>query len=164
MSRIPNFGGYVAALALLLFGFAANGQGPHVELKPEVLGALKAATKVVLYSLVPDPGMDPKDPSTLTGYKILGGVTLDKQSAKSAIAQLLPTIDQWEASRTRCVLQPRIGLRITANGGDYIFLLCYQCGDIYLITPTSNGACLHLVRGPDVYNHLLERNKIPLTP
>jgi hypothetical protein len=148
----------------LLFGFTVNGLGTHAELKPEVLGALKSATNVVLYSLVPDRGMDLNDPSTLTGYKILGSITLDKQSAKSAIAEVLPTINQWTDSTTKCILEPRHGLRVTAKGKDYILLLCYHCGDICLVTPTGNDACFHLVGGPDVFNHLLERNKIPLSP
>jgi hypothetical protein len=60
----------VTALAVLLFGFTIKGQGTHSEPKTEVLDVLKAATNVVLYSLDPNR-MDPKEPSTLTGYRIL---------------------------------------------------------------------------------------------
>jgi hypothetical protein len=153
---------YVALLALLLLGFSANAQGTHGELKPEVLGALREATNVVLYSL--DPDQDPGAPSTLARYRVLRSVALDKPSAKSAIAEILPTIEKWTDSTTMCILEPRHGLRVTAKGKDYILLLCYHCGDICLITPTGDEACFHLVGGPDLFNKLLEQNKIPLVP
>jgi hypothetical protein len=164
MRRVLNFGRYVAVFALLLFGFTANGQLAPAELKPEILGALKEATNVVLYSLIPNPVPGTNEASSFGGYKILGNVTLGKQSAKTALDEVIPTIKDWTPSDSHCIFQPRHGLRVTVNGGDYILVLCYHCEDIAIRTPAGKGAYLHLTGSPDVLDHLLEQNKIRLTP
>jgi hypothetical protein len=149
------------ALALVVasvLGFASAHQSNIMP--SEALSALQSAKSVVLYSL------DPENVST-TGdarfhyYKILGETRLDPAQTRIATRAVEKAVDDSLGYSPDC-FNPRHGLRISAQGHLYDFVLCYSCDGLDIYRDGQEIATLTVTGSPQTLNRLLVAAHVPL--
>ncbi|HWB61577.1 MAG TPA: hypothetical protein VG733_18990 [Chthoniobacteraceae bacterium] len=164
---------HAAALppASQLPGAPGSAAGQPEYLPPEINQALLGAKSSVLYSLEPMARAKAGD-ETLQSWKVLGKTTLDeRQTARAARAFLAavippPAKPHWPGSPVSIsfamCFDPRHALSVESRGHRYDFLLCYECGYLYVYRD-GKGIMELLARGsPRVLNAMLTASKIPL--
>lgn len=129
-------------------------------LPPDAANALHRATNVVLYSL--EPMELTTNRPNLYSFEILGQTKLDGRQARTAIAAFETATAQGAKYVGAHCFSPRHALRVTANGQTYDFLLCYECGWLWVVHDGKGIVELGAIGTPDQLNKLLTAAKIPL--
>jgi hypothetical protein len=132
------------------------------RLSSEAANALHAPEKAILYYLNPDSKRDTND-ITLHGFKILKQVMLEGKQAVMASAAFELAITQGQNRVSADCFEPRHALRVKANGQTYDFLLCYQCGALYVYRGKSLMETVVVRGSPEVLSSLLVDAKAPMS-
>jgi len=139
------------------------------EYYAKLLGPLQKAAKVTLYSL--DPSFNaPKTASVFQNFNVLGELPLtgdQAQLAADAVASALnlgrPIVaENMSIGASACIIEPRHGLRVVANGHTYDYLICFQCGQGIVYEDNKEIASLNIGGRPTVLNNLLVAAKLPV--
>jgi len=140
-----------------------NGGIPPNSIPPQALQALQSAITGTLYSL--DPGMMAGAPGdkAFHNHHVLGQAELDLKQMVTASSAFQSAVANWNPSMGMALcFNPRHGLRVTANGHVFDFVLCYECGQLYIYEDDKNIASLGAIGTPDILNNLLSTAKVPL--
>lgn len=139
------------------------------EYYAKLLGPLQNAAKVTLFSL--DPSFNaPKTASLFQNFNILGELPLtgeQAQSAANAVASAInlgrPIVaENMSIGASSCLIEPRHGLRVAANGHTYDYLICFQCGQGIIYEDNQEIASINIGGRPTVLNNLLVAAKLPV--
>ncbi|HSI86685.1 MAG: hypothetical protein ACAI35_27595 [Candidatus Methylacidiphilales bacterium] len=114
---------------------------------------------VTLYSLRPGEQSEESD-STFHHFRILGKADLIPVQAKSACRKILSDIPILYGVQAIC-FNPRHGLRIKTPDKTLDYLICYQCGKIYIYI--NNTLSEHYIsNSSEELDRLLTAAGIPL--
>ena len=94
---------------------------------PAASTALRNAPTLELFSLDPVIRDKTDDTSTFHGWKVLGSTKLPAGNSRSSLLDALDTgIAEHDGTVVKC-FDPRHGLRVTYQGKQHDFLICFHC-------------------------------------
>ncbi len=131
---------------------------------PEVAyEALLNDSGLVLYSLDPDRQHAVCGTKQLHDYLILGEAVVASPSSRQALAATLKrTLAAWDGGYTMC-FNPRHGLRASHGGITFEFVICFECGRLF-VHPSEGEPFSHELEGePGPFHDLLAAANVPIT-
>jgi hypothetical protein len=147
-------------VAVLLTLGVARAVDPTNVLRPDLRHILDTANSAVLYSL--EPNLDRTIGEEFCGIRVLGKTTLDKRETDQAAAAFETAVADWDGSQANC-FNPRHGLRVTASGHIYDFLLCYECRVLEIFKDGKSISDMGAQGPSKVLNDLLRKHHLPLS-
>jgi hypothetical protein len=137
----------------------------HNVIPPDAAQALQTATKGTLYSLKISAAPGPISEKAFHNCDVLGQTELNEKQLATATEAFQSAVASWNPTGgIAACFNPRHGLRVTANGHTYDFVLCYECKQLYIYEDDKNMASLQVGGTPDVLNGLLSAANVPLSP
>ena len=94
--------------------------------------------------------------------RIVGNVEIDQLKAKALLEQTL--IGLGEEGMYWMCFDPRHGLRAVFGSRVIDFLICFDCGSLYIYDGDSITECSTSGRGAGLFNRILQANEIPIVP
>ena len=151
---------WIALMLVLAFTAQYVHAGSNV-LGAEAQQALHSGKHAVLYSL--EPWSDPtKKVARLHGFEILGQSKLSSTQESSAVTAFDAAIAGFDGAIAAC-FDPRVAIRIQANGHTYDFLLCYSCHQLEVYRDNESLPGIGAAGSPKALNELLTRLHVPLS-
>jgi hypothetical protein len=152
---------WLAILAFLLIHRSSAEDNVTVE---DVIGALRSATNVVLFSIDPE---GPYRQPPLAGEKLYGSILLGKlpltgKAAQAAISNTVSGIQRGKGFIGAHCFNPRLALLTISRGQKQECLLCYECGWISIARDNKGVARWGLNGSPEKLQALLKDANIPL--
>ena len=125
--------------------------------------ALLNDSGLVLFSIDPDRySSEHADAKRFHDYPILGETVVASPSSRQALAATLASsLAAWDGTVSFC-FHPRHGLRATHGGNTYDFLICFQCGFLYLYQSTGDRVGFGLIGGPGPFRDILAAANVPV--
>ncbi len=119
---------------------------------------------LVLFSLDPDQQHAVRGTKQFHDYLILGETVVGSASSRQALAATLKrSLAAWGGGYTMC-FNPRHGLRATHGGKSFEFLICFECGRLYVYPSTGDPFSYELAGEAGPFHDLLVAANIPTTP
>jgi hypothetical protein len=151
---------WIALMLVLAFTAQYVHAGSNV-LGAEAQQALHSGKHAVLYSL--EPWSNPtKKVGRLHGFEILGQSKLSSTQESSAVAAFDAAIAGFNGATAAC-FDPRVAIRIQANGHTYDFLLCYSCHQLEVYRDNESLPGIGAAGSPKALNELLASLNVPLS-
>jgi hypothetical protein len=170
-------GAALAAALVAAAGWAAFFIGTRNRLPDLAAKALAEATRATLYSLEPD-SLPPSgaraaatetngihrsaDTNILEGYWVLGSTELTNDAARAATRAFQNAIAESRGPVARC-FDPHHGLRLSADGHVYDYLLCYHCGQMQVYEDGKFTSMVGVTGSPEALNAMLKAARVPLS-
>ena len=151
--------GLAAGLVLLIAPCAAQDKN---RLPEEVLNALRAADKAILYSLEPWERPTPQS-RTLHRYAVLGQAELDRSQTAAAAAEFEAVVSRWDGALAAC-FDPRHAMSVVSAGATYDLLLCYECQQLRVYKDGRMIAGLGATGSAKALDTMLVALRLPLSP
>jgi len=151
---------WVARMLVLVFTAQCAHAGFNA-LPAEAQQSLHSGGHAVLYSL--EPWGDPeKKVARFHGFEILGQSELSPAQESSAVAAFDAAIAGFDGAIASC-FDPRVAIRIQANGHTYDFLLCYSCHQLEMYRDNKSLPGIGAAGSPKALNELLTSLRVPLS-
>jgi len=127
------------------------------------ISPLSDAAQATLYSLG-EPYGDRASRESFHGRPVLGKIVLDGDEARIATGAFRDAAADSRADLSLC-FDPHHGLRITAGGHVYDYLLCYTCRGLEAFEDDKSIAVVvNRVGSPETLNALLTSHQIAISP
>lgn len=126
----------------------------------ELWESLYHPKEMILYSLDPEKNLKPAEGSNLLlGYKVLKSKEIQSENEKAKIADAIKSaVSALFAKPAKCFI-PRHALKITDEKYTYIFLICYECGNMEIFLDDSRIINLTIGGTPNLFNKILSTDK-----
>jgi hypothetical protein len=136
---------------------------------------LRAPRNMALLSIDPDYARELKELDApglrdavyfhgLKEYLVLGATEIRDEDTRHAVA----TAVKWAVLRAnplrakiRC-FDPRHAIRFTDDSGDYEFLICFECKEMWVYVDGKRVAAVPISGSPDSFNEILKAAHVPL--
>lgn len=153
----------ICAFVFVLFFLSVtqNAEAEKNKLSTETEKILSQATAITLFSLESKIVTDTNYPA-LDGYKILGQKKLEGAEAKQVIGIFQKAILKKKRKFTILCFNPRHAIQILHEGKENNFLLCYECGKLWVFHDGKTTEQIDAGGSPQEINAILVANKIPL--
>lgn len=126
--------------------------------------ALLNDSSLVLFSLDPDRQNAIHGTKQFHDYLILGETVVGSDSSRQALAATLKrALAAWDGGYTAC-FNPRHGLRATHRGNTFEFVICFECGRLYVYPSAGDSFSHEFVGEAGPFSDLLVAANVPLMP
>ena len=116
----------------------------------------------MLFSLDPDAQHAVHVSRQFRDYLILGETVVGSAASRQALAATLKrTVTAWDGGYAMC-FHPRHGLRAVHGGNTFEFVICFECGRLYLYPNADDRLSSELEGKAGPFDELLVAAGIPL--
>lgn len=137
---------------------------PANRLPDAVYEALLKDPGLVLLSLDPDRRKVVGGSDQFHGYLILGETVVGSADSRQSLAATLQrALAAWDGGNSMCFI-PRHGLRATHGGSTFEFVICFECGRLFVYPSTGESFSHELTGEAGPFHDLLVAAKVPITP
>lgn len=145
----------LGALAFQSTCLAAGNRLPY-----EVSEALAKPTQTTVFSLHPEYRAAHWWNRQFHGYRIFGQVLVsDPKEARRVAADVKRTALTYSGD-TKCIIQPRHGVRVVSGPRTYDFLICFECLKMEIFSGDRYVKSLSVDGSPHVMNRILQAARI----